>query len=160
MDRTRQNDDADKEAQVPTSAACFIQLCVQQIRAAVAEADGDIGELSRAVVAMDLEVSRSTPDDKRELQSAVRGASSSLQALDRFHQRITNTCGNLARLADFLRAMEPPFDEEAWQQFLTDARRTYTMDAERIVFDSMFQCPDSKSEAEWQDERCSGLMIF
>ena len=160
MERFVEAREAGGEAQAQSVAVCFIRLCVRQIREAMAEADSDIGKLSSAVVAMEREISRLAPDDGTELRTAVQGASLSLQALDRFQQRITNTCGNMAQLLEFFGTTQPPVSEESWQEFLSAARSTYTMDAERIVFDNMFQCPDSKSADEWQNEQCSGLLIF
>ena len=124
------------------NAALLVDLCAEQIRAAIKEASADIEALSLSVLdtARHAEqlIEPARAPDSRPLREAVRSASSRLQFADRLNQRLSNTAANLAALAEFMRASEQPISDAGWPVFLDAARARFTMEQERRMFDAVF----------------------
>ena len=137
------------------TAARLVQLCAEQIRAAVDEASSEIESLSLAVLDTarhaDRLAGRGRPvgcepaDDKdagdasQPLKEAALNASSRLQFADRMSQRLSNTASNLAALAQLMQTTERPISDEDWSTFLDAARARFTMEHERRMFDAVFE---------------------
>jgi hypothetical protein len=148
---------------------------VQQIEAAVDEAAGNLDKLSRAIMTADRQadgilssvvengdgpVAVPTCDELESLRAAARKASLQLQSLDRFHQRLGNACSNLARVAELMKSGNLPTTNESWQDFLIEARDAFTMDAERKMFDAVFESHDSKTNEEWAQDTSTDPLLF
>ena len=139
-----------------STAARLVQLCAEQIRAAVEEASSEIESLSIAVLDTarhaDSLLERGSPargengagsndveDQSRPLREAALSASASLQFADRMSQRLSNTASNLAALAELMQSTERSISDEDWSAFLDAARARFTMEHERRMFDAVFE---------------------
>lgn len=136
--------------------AQLIDLCVDQIKAALDQAFAEIGALSGAVLdtarhanALLDTVKAQNPDinpanessasgDGQALQQAVQNAYSRLQFADRLNQRLSNVSTNLTGLAELMQANDLSITGNKWTEFLKQTRRTFTMESERQMFDALF----------------------
>ncbi len=135
--------------------ARLIDLCVDQIKVALDEALAEIDALSGAVLdtarhanALLDTVKAQNPDLNpanesasgagQALQQAVQNAYSRLQFADRLNQRLSNVSTNLTGLAELMQANELSIAGNKWTEFLKQARRTFTMEPERQMFDALF----------------------
>lgn len=151
------------------TAARLVQLCAEQIRAAVNEASSEIESLSLAVLdtarhadrlaGSDRSAGRALADDNdagdasQPLKEAALNASSRLQFADRMSQRLSNTASNLAALAQLLQTTDRPISDEDWSAFLDAARARFTMEHERRMFDAVFETTGSAPLANDDYER-------
>ncbi len=135
--------------------AQLIDLCVDQIKAALDQAFAEIDALSGAVLdtarhanALLDTVKAQNPDinpanesasgDGQALQQAVQKACSRLQFADRLNQRLSNVSTNLTGLAELMQCNDLSITGNKWTEFLKQARRTFTMEPERQMFDALF----------------------
>ena len=141
------------------TAARLVQLCAEQIRAAVAEASSEIESLSLAVldtarhadqlagrgrsVGDGLASEKGAEDESQPLKEAALNASSRLQFADRMSQRLSNTASNLTALAQLMQTTDRPISEDDWSTFLGAARARFTMEHERRMFDAVFETTGS-----------------
>ena len=145
------------------TAARLVQLCAEQIRAAVDEASSEIESLSLAVLdtarhadqlaGRELAGDKNAGDDSQPLKEAALNASSRLQFADRMSQRLSNTASNLAALAQLMQTTERPISDEDWSTFLDDARARFTMEHERRMFDAVFETAGPAPPASDLDDR-------
>lgn len=133
----------------------LVDLCAEQINAAVDEAFSDIDALSCSVLdtarhANELidvisaqnpdasDVNTSAAKDVQALQQSVQDCYVKLQFADRLHQRLSNVSKNLADLAKLMQSSELPIGNPQWTGLLHDIRANYTMKPERKMFDAVF----------------------
>ena len=151
------------------TAARLVQLCAEQIRAAVDEASSEIESLSLAVLDTARHADRlagrgrsagrepagdkNAGDDSQPLKEAALNASSRLQFADRMSQRLSNTASNLAALAQLMQTTERPISDEDWSTFLDAARARFTMEHERRMFDAVFETAGPAPPASDLDDR-------
>ena len=161
---SRDNPAADKET------ARLVELCADQIAAAVDEASGEIDALSRSVLDTARRVSdlvgavseqgtgRSPAEasvlaDCQALRQAVQDAGMHLQFADRLSQRLSNVSKNLVGLAELMQSTDQPIAENRWSAFLAEMRATFTMEQERQMFDARFG-------AEVTTNTAPGIVLF
>ncbi len=157
------------------NAALLVDLCAEQIQAAISEASSDIEALSLSVLDTArhadklIEPDRSGPGgetsagqgpDSGPLKEAVRNASQRLQFADRLSQRLSNTAANLAALADFMQADEQPVSDEGWSAFLDAARARFTMEQERRMFDAIFGTAPSVEAVDAKQHAAGEHLLF
>ena len=135
--------------------AQLIDLCVEQIKAALDEAFAEFDALSGAVLdtarhanALLDTVKAENPDINptnesasgagQALQQAVQDAYIRLQFADRLNQRLSNVSTNLTGLAELMQANDLSIADIEWTEFLKQTRRTFTMKSERQMFDALF----------------------
>ena len=151
------------------TAARLVQLCAEQIRAAVDEASSEIESLSLAVLdtarhadrlagrvrpsGAGLAGEKGAGDESQPLREAALNASSKLQFADRMSQRLANTASNLAALAQLMQTTERPISDEDWSTFLDAARARFTMEHERRMFDAVFETAGPAPPASDLDDR-------
>lgn len=151
------------------TAARLVQLCAEQIRAAVDEASSEIESLSLAVLDTarhaDRLAGRDSPagrepaggkdaaDASQPLKEAALNASSRLQFADRMSQRLSNTASNLTALAQLMQTTDRPISDEDWSTFLDAARARFTMEHERRMFDAVFETAGPAPPASDLDDR-------
>ena len=143
------------------NAALLVDLCAEQIQAAISEASSDIEALSLSV----LDTARHAdkliePDRSGPLKEAVRNASQRLQFADRLSQRLSNTAANLAALADYMQADEQPVSDEGWSAFLDAARARFTMEQERRMFDAIFGTAPSAEAVDAKQHAAGEHLLF
>ena len=136
-------------------AVLLVELCADQIRAALDEAGDEIGALSMSLletarrateVADQIGGDSSTSDPSAAtcgsrsdaLRQAAADASSRLQFADRLSQRISNAAANLTALATLMKSSDGPIAADSWSDFLREARGRFTMEQEREMFDAVF----------------------
>ena len=156
-------------------AARLVELCADQIQAALAEALAEIGELSVAV----LDTARHAGDllgqvnsdaasseagalasGSESLRRAAASASSRLQFADRLSQRMSNVSSNLTALATLMKSSDRPMTHERWHGFLLEARGRFTMEQERRMFDAVFGTPASEHDVADNDDASDDLIFF
>ncbi len=153
---------ADKKETAASSGATdsetgqLIDLCAEQIKAALDEALREIDALSDsaldtarhasallgAINVQNLEVNpvgESVSADCQALQQAVRKVCIRMQFADRLNQRLSNVAKNLAGLAELMKSSDLPITADKWTEFLNEARTTFTTERERKMFDTVFR---------------------
>lgn len=133
----------------------FVELCADQIKAAIDEALCEIDVLSRtfldtARLASELlcvigdpipdasPVNDSVLADSRALQQTLQNAVMRLQFADRLNQRLSNVSRNLTNLAGLMQSTDLPITDTRWTGFLKETRVMFTVEPERQMFDAMF----------------------
>lgn len=135
--------------------AQLIDLCVEQIKAALDEAFAEIDALNGAVLDTarhangllgtvkarnpDLDPAiESASGAGQALQQATQDAYMRLQFADRLNQRLSNVSTNLTGLAELMQCNDLSITGIEWTEFLKQTRRTFTMESERQMFDALF----------------------
>ena len=171
------NDTASARLVADREAARLVELCADQIKAAVDEASREIAALSRSFLdtaryasALLGAVSDQNSDvgptenlilaDSRALQLAVQKASMRLQFADRLNQRLSNVRKNLVALAELMQSTDLPIVDSSWIGFLKQTRATFTMEQERQMFDAMFAASAAVDGADPATEASHGPTLF
>ena len=146
------------------NAALLVDLCAEQIQAALKEASADIEALSLSVLDTarhaELLIEPDRAPDSAPLKKAVQSASSRLQFADRLNQRLSNTAANLAALAEFMHASEQPVSDAGWSAFLDAARARFTMEQERRMFDAIFGTAPSTDSVDVDRQAQGEHLLF
>ena len=135
--------------------AQLVDLCVEQIKAALDEAFAEIDALNGAVLdtarhanalldAVKAQTLDINPADEsaagagQALQQAAQDAYMRLQFADRLNQRLSNVSTNLTGLAELMQCNDLSIAGNQWTEFLKQTRRTFTTESERQMFDARF----------------------
>jgi hypothetical protein len=78
-------------------------------------------------------------DTTSDLKSDVHGAVVAFQFYDRISQRLDHVCRSLDRLGVLISSPESLYNPEHWKSFQDDIKGSYTMEAERIMFEHILQ---------------------
>ena len=132
----------------------FLHASAVQIEAATEETRDEIESLTQLVIALAQHASAMNRrldrlaelnlapedlagirEDIKSLDAAANKTIARLQFADRMHQRLANVQVNLDALAELMG--EKPMSRKSWTAFLEQSRRTFTMEHERTLFDSV-----------------------
>ena len=129
----------------------FLALCARQLHVAVTDSVASTDRLVASVLGINrtaeqlrrsVGATTSAAEDTLHALGSLRetalDASMQLQSIDRLHQRLENVSGTLSRLSVLMSATGDEVNGTAWQDFLREARDTYTMESERQMFDAVF----------------------
>jgi len=73
------------------------------------------------------------------LESDVHGAVVAFQFYDRISQRLDHVCKSLDRLGVLISSPDSLYNPEHWKSFQNDIKGSYTMEAERIMFEHILR---------------------
>jgi len=130
--------------------APFLELSSQLINEALTEALQDIEILTNTLfeIASKTKKMEANDDSKQGkenssgIESDIRNLSQKalgqLQFADRMQQRLNNIGSNLKNLAKHPTCKDDTGNEEIWNDFLSEARKEFTMESEKTLFDQFF----------------------
>ena len=142
---------------VNKEAAQLVDLCADQVTAAVAEAQGEIAGLTAALLDAAEQTQRlSATTDDGTIQTKVQHACSRLQFADRLSQRLANVSSNLGVFADLLRTTPLPLERAHWNALLDTMQANFTMADERLMFRTAFDAAMPLERADAQVDSAPG----
>ena len=74
----------------------------------------------------------------RDIKNLSQKALGQLQFADRMQQRLNNIGSNLENMAKHSAGNDESDNEKIWHEFLSEARKEFTMESEKILFDRFF----------------------
>lgn len=134
--------------------AKFSELCARQIDAGMGEARHEITCLSESLlriadelnqlVASSNTIQRSADNDQTRqsleaVSTSLNLALAKLQFADRLNQRVSNVRNNLLQLSAQVSLPTPTIAEDSWDEFLHRVRDNFTLEDERLMFDSVMR---------------------
>lgn len=117
----------DGEQSVTTLSASFTEMAdyVSQIR-----------NLTSKVTPTTLDKYKSVIDETTcNLEHNVQNAVVAFQFYDRISQRLDHVCNSLDKLGQLINRRESLFNPDCWKDLQDEIKGSYTMDAERVMFE-------------------------
>ena len=145
----------------------MLYLAVCQIETSVVESNHSVDQLTRSFTQLaehSQEVNRrlqqiSEPqqlaalqkmvsDDTEEVHNQVAGAVTAMQFYDRISQRLDHVARSLERMTEVMGTSDRINDPEAWKQIQGEVKSSYSMEAERIMFEHIMRGASVKEALE------------
>lgn len=120
----------------------LVSLAAEQLQTAIVAARTESGLLSNHLMkVVDIIASANGEQGNDNLAAAAESVNRlmhGLQFIDRFSQQVNNVRINLKALGNFLEKEPQHARGPQWEMLLQQARNTYSMQAERDMFDAVF----------------------
>jgi len=135
----------------------MLALAVAQVESSMKDGEQSVGALSASFTEMAEYLSRIrnlthkvTPDNLERyksvidettgnLQDNVQNAVIAFQFYDRISQRLDHVCHSLDQLGALISKKDALYNPESWKQLQDKIKGSYTMDAERIMFEHILR---------------------
>lgn len=128
-------------------AVCQIETSVCDSNKSVAHLTSSFTQLAEHSMALnqriqalpdssDLEtIKRETADTSSEMQANINESIEAFQFYDRISQRLDHVARGLERMCDIVCEQDKREDPQCWQQIQNEVRSSYSMEAEKIMFE-------------------------
>ncbi|HSG61912.1 MAG TPA: hypothetical protein VLA24_10845 [Pseudomonadales bacterium] len=122
----------------------MLYLAIAQIETALGEGNQEAGIIGEAFSQISqhsqaLRAQGNHDDTCNVIDQHVMQAVTAFQFYDRMSQRVDHVQGGLRRLIEVMESEDDLHDPNVWQKIQDEIKSSYTMEAERLMFDKIMQ---------------------